>query len=112
MARGLVGGLCHRSMDPDRPTDRPAHHPPPNTKHSKAKGFEIGCELGYYAGCAAAWLAVMARWNERGGAVVAEGAGAAVESDAAPPAENVDRCVFIRCGGRLGMQPEVQQRLT
>lgn len=62
------------------------------TRNSKAKGYEIGCELGYYAGCAAAWLEAIKRWNERGATIIAEGEAAEVE--AAPPAENVERCVF------------------
>lgn len=29
--------------------------------HSKAKGFEVGCELGYYKACCQTWLAVLRR---------------------------------------------------
>lgn len=57
----------------------------------------MGCELGFYAGCAATWLEAIRRWNERGEEAAAEegegaeGAATAAETDAAPPAENVER---------------------
>ena len=39
--------------------------PPPHSAiHSKAKGFEIGCELGYYKACCQTWLAVLQRKEE------------------------------------------------
>lgn len=59
----------------------------------------MGCELGFYEGCATTWLEAIRRWNERGEAATeeagegAEGAVAAADTDAAPPAESVERCV-------------------
>ena len=41
------------------PSPPPCHAP--TTIHSKAKGFEIGCELGYYKACCQTWLAVLRR---------------------------------------------------
>ncbi len=36
----------------------------------KAKGFEIGCELGYYQACCRTWLAVLGRQTEEAGEAV------------------------------------------
>ena len=83
-------------------------------RFSKAKGYEIGCELGYYAGCAATWLEVIQRWNERGGtaadtdtdtdtAAAAAAAAGKEMADAAPPAENVERCAFVFVWGGDGL---------
>ena len=42
----------------------PLVHDPP--RHSRAKGFEVGCELGYYTACCRAWLEVAKGPNPAG----------------------------------------------
>lgn len=47
-----IGGVSSQPFPPLRQL---------STTHSKAKGFEIGCELGYYKACCQTWLAVLRR---------------------------------------------------
>jgi hypothetical protein len=75
--------------------------------HSKAKGYEIGCELGYYKACCQTWLAVLRSGPLPAAAVVKRREGEGGEEDAATEASAAvamvmdettkERCVSELC---------------
>lgn len=53
--------LLKKEAKESHPNPSPSFPPPHSPPHSKAKGFEVGCELGYYKACCQTWLAVLRR---------------------------------------------------